>query len=196
MPKRIGLFGGTFDPVHLGHSSLVHSFLVSGYVDLVWILLTPHPPHKEHLNLSGYAHRISMLQLAFKNIDNVEILDIESKLPKPSYTYKTIEYLVKCNPSIKFMYCMGSDSLMNFHSWKYPESILDHVDLLVAQRPGFECASIKKMFLEKIQYIDHQPLDISSTKIKSLITGNKSVYGLVHADVENYINFNQLYILE
>ena len=97
MQRRIGLYGGTFDPVHLGHISLVRSFLNSGHIDLIWILLAPNPPHKEHSNITEYSHRKSMLQLAFSSFKNIEILDIETELPKPSFSYQTIEYLVRIN---------------------------------------------------------------------------------------------------
>lgn len=193
MQRRIGLYGGTFDPIHMGHISLVRSFLNSGHIDLIWILLTPYPPHKEYINITEYSHRKSMLQLAFSSFKNVEILDIETELPKPSFTYQTIEYLVRNNLNSSFLYCMGSDSLTNFHKWKHPKLILNYVDLLVAKRPGFEISSIDHTFLDQTTLIDHHPLDISSTKIKMSLKSNKSIKGLVQTDVENYIKTHHLY---
>ena len=193
MQRRIGLYGGTFDPVHKGHVSLVRSFLNSGHIDLIWILLTPDPPHKEHSNITDFSHRKSMLQLAFASFKNIEILDIEIELPKPSFTYQTVEYLVRKNQNTSFLYCMGSDSLTNLHKWKHPKLILNYVDLLVAKRPGFEITSIDQTFLDKTTLIDHHPLDISSTNIKMSLKSNKSIKGLVHTDVENYIKTHHLY---
>lgn len=193
MHKRIGLYGGTFDPVHLGHISLVRSFLNSGCIDLIWILLTPDPPHKDTSNISDYSHRKSMLQLAYKSFKKIELLDIETELPKPSFTYKTIEYLAKKYLNVSFLYCMGSDSLKNFHNWIHPEIILNYVNLLVAKRPGFEIKRIDERILSQTTLIDHHPLDISSTSIKKLIKRNKSIRGLVQPHVQNYIKTHQLY---
>ncbi len=194
MQKRIGLYGGTFDPVHTGHISLVHSFLESGFIDEIWVILTPFPPHKQDQNPTNYSHRFNMLHYAFELIEKVDILTIESELPKPSYTYRTIEYLKSEFPSHTFYYCLGGDSLVNFHTWKHPELILKHTELLVAGRRGEKYEDIDKSILEKSHFVEHELIDVSSTEIKSRISGNKSLEGLVDQKVESYIRTHQLYL--
>ena len=100
---RIGLFGGTFDPVHNGHISIVRSFLQSGYIDELWILLTPVPPHKLNKEHVSYEHRKEMLHLAFQDIDRVRISTIEQTLPKPSYTVQTVTHLAQKYPEDEFL---------------------------------------------------------------------------------------------
>jgi len=194
MLHRIGLFGGTFDPVHVGHRALVNSFLNSGKIDELWIILSPDPPHKADVNPTEFLHRFKMLHLAFDNFDKIQILSIENKLPKPSYTYRTIQFLRKKYPDQSFYYCMGEDSLANFHSWKKPETILKETDLLVAHRPGAEHKNVDEYTLRKSDFVDHVPIDISSTQIKAAITRNNSIAGLVDTKVETYIRTHKLYL--
>jgi nicotinate-nucleotide adenylyltransferase len=193
MHKKIGLYGGTFDPVHAGHTALVNSFLSTDLIDELWIILTPFPPHKLNTNPTTYTRRLDMLQLAFNSMNNVVIQTFENELPKPSYTYRTIEHLRLTYSDNHFYYCLGGDSLVNFHTWKHPDRIINEVDLLVAARPGFEGQSIDATILSKTYFVEHVPLDISSTDIKLRIAGNKSIEGLVDQDVESYIRTHKLY---
>ena len=193
MNKKIGLFGGTFDPVHTGHEELVKSFLLSGKLDELWILLTPFPPHKQHKNQASYSHRLNMLNYAFEDFENIKILTIENELPKPSYTYQSIQFLLTLHPDIQFYYCLGGDSLMNFHTWKNHGIILQYADLLVAEREGTINSNVDNKILKRSIFVDYTPINISSTGIKSLIYRNKSIKGLVHPKVSNYINHENLY---
>lgn len=194
MQKQIGLFGGTFDPVHAGHLALAQSFLNSGFIDELWIILTPFPPHKKEFSPSNYSHRLDMLEYVFKSMAHVKILTIENELPRPSYTFKTIEFLASKHSKHRFYYCLGGDSLINFYTWKNPEIILKHVNLLVASRPGSIYDEVDNWILEKSEFIEHEPIDVSSTEIKTRIAGNNSIEGLVHPEVESYIRSNNLYL--
>lgn len=91
--KRIGLFGGSFDPIHLGHIAILKSFLSSGYIDEVWVLVNPSPPHKHVLD-ANYSDRLSMVQMATKDINGCLISSIEEDLPTPNYSYKTIDFVI------------------------------------------------------------------------------------------------------
>ncbi len=193
MKSTIGLYGGSFDPVHTGHVSIAQSFLASGFINELWILLTPVSPHK-HNQPVGYNHRFEMLKLAFRDFKSVQILTIENELPKPSYTYKTIQHLRSNYPELEFKYCIGEDSLAGFDSWKHPELILKEVDLLVAKRPGNEKTEISTDIADKATFVDHTPIEISSTEIKLAIAGNKSIERLVDPKVESYIRTNKLYL--
>ena len=192
MCTRVGLYGGTFDPVHNGHISIAHSFLNSYLIDELWILLTPYPPHKVNTRKTGYSDRLNMLRLAF-NSSNIQIVTIENELPMPSYTYQTVEYLARKNSKIEFYYCLGGDSLTNFHTWKYPDKILQYVDLLIAERTGSKYSNVDELILSKSTFVDHTPINVSSTQIKSLLSKDESITHLVPPDVEKYIQNHQLY---
>lgn len=167
---RIGLFGGTFDPVHNGHLSIADSFLKSGKIDQLWVLLTPFPPHKAEDNQASYSTRLHMLQKAFEGKENVNILTIENELPKPSFSFNTIRHLKQINdPDFQFYFCIGEDNLAKFHTWKFHEKILDEADLLVAKRPGADHSQVKNYILESTTFVNHEPLEVSSSKIKELL---------------------------
>lgn len=193
MKKRIGLYGGTFDPVHVGHYSLANSFLNSGFIDSLWILLTPDPPHKPNMDFSSFEHRFAMLELAFQDLDQIHISTLEQELPKPSYTYRTIRHVKMKHPDVQFFYCMGEDSLVNFHTWKNPDEILEEVSLLIAERPNFDHSKLSKKLLDKCKFIPHSPIDVSSTQIRDRVSGNKSLQPLVDQRVESYIRTHHLY---
>lgn len=193
MPDRIGLLGGTFDPVHNGHLSIAESFVASGFIDQLWILLTPDPPHKTNQERTSFELRLAMLTLAFQGKDKVKVLTIENELPRPSYTYRTISYLKRLYPEKKYLLCFGGDSLQNFHSWKEYQTILAEVDLLVADRPGEDLSRIEPQILQKVTLVNHEVIEDSSTKVKKLISKGETVSHLVPSTVEKLIVEKGLY---
>ena len=191
---RIGLFGGTFDPVHNGHLSIAESFLNSGKIDRLWVLLTPFPPHKDDENHASYALRLEMLKVVFGEMDSVSILTIENELPKPSYSYNTIRHLIEVNnPDYEFFFCIGEDNLAKFHTWKFHEKILDQVGLLVANRPGSDYSKVKNYILEKTTFVNHEPLDISSSEVKEEIGNIDLIKKMLPEKVLDIIQKEALY---
>ncbi len=189
---KVGLFGGTFDPVHRGHISIAESFLNSGYIDELWILLTPFPPHKLKEKHVDYPNRLNMLKSAFAYL-NVKILTIENELPKPSYTYRTIQHLKSENPNTSFFFCMGEDSLEKFGTWKHYDLILNEADLLVAKRPDTNHEEVSKEILGKTVFVDHHPIDISSTEIRERIKEKDFIEKVLPDDVISLISKENLY---
>ncbi|MBO6793396.1 MAG: nicotinate (nicotinamide) nucleotide adenylyltransferase [Balneolaceae bacterium] len=193
MADRIGLLGGTFDPVHNGHVSIFRSFLNSDFIDELWILLTPDPPHKQGRNHSSYADRLNMLHLAVADIGNISVSTIENELPKPSFTIQTLRALKEKYSNKNFHYCIGGDSLSSFHLWKDYTSILQEVDLLVAERPDFNHSKISEDILKHTVTISHEPIRVSSTDIRERIKLGNSISDLVPQGVEDYILTKRLY---
>jgi len=189
--KRIGLFGGSFDPVHNGHIEAVNSFLESGLIDEIWILLTPAPPHKPDQKKTDFEHRYNMLRLAFQESENIKISEIEKDLPKPSYTLQTIQHLKTKNPDHTFFLCLGEDSLQYFHKWHKYHDILEECTLLVVDRPGSDHGDVDSYILEKSIFVDHKPMNISSTEIRR--GPNSATIMKLPDDVLNYIQKNNLY---
>lgn len=164
--KRVGIFGGTFDPVHTGHVALAHSFLNSGLIDSLLVTLTPDAPHKQGQDKTSFDDRLAMLSLAFGEIENAEVSTLERKLPSPSYTLQTLEYLQNSRPDTLFYLCMGEDSLVQFHKWYKYKEILKRTDLIVAERPGYHRDSVSDEILESVIIVDHHPVNASSTKVR------------------------------
>ncbi|MEX0720816.1 MAG: nicotinate (nicotinamide) nucleotide adenylyltransferase [Balneolaceae bacterium] len=193
MAKRIGLFGGTFDPVHKGHQSIAEAFLNSGFIDELWVLLTPYPPHKQTGNKASYEVRLEMLKAAFVGFKNLHIKTIENSLSKPSYSFFTIRYLKSQNPEYTFYFCMGEDSLAQFHQWKFYEEILNECALLVAERPGADHKDVEQKITEKTYFVEHTPLEVSSSHIKQKIKSGKPIDNDVPDSVSDIIEKEQLY---
>ena len=191
--KAIGVFGGTFDPVHNGHLSIAESFLRSDFIDELWVFLSPTPPHKEQDSIAGYTQRLKMLQAAFKPFNRVVISDLESRLPKPSYTVQTLSYLVDTNPENSFYICVGEDSFNTFTSWYHWEEILDHARLLVANRPSAQSNKLPEKLYKRAYFIDHKAIAISSTQIRKRMLEGLPIDELVPQPVADIIVKENLY---
>lgn len=193
MPARVGLFGGTFDPVHNGHISIAQAFLQSGLIDEIWVLLTPYPPHKSGADHTSYELRLKMLEAAFRNVEHVSINTIERKLPKPSYSIQTIQHLKEQFLENDYYFCMGEDSLSQFHTWKNYHQIIEECELLVAQRPGETHKNVVKEILQHTHFVNHEPLDISSSDIRDKVKAGKPVSDEVPKSVLKIIEKERLY---
>lgn len=204
--ERIGLFGGTFHPVHLGHRTIAESFLRSKLFDELWILVTPDPPHKpgQQAGMVSFPDRLAMTKRAFADLDRVWVSDLEAQLPSPHFTVHTIRSIREDFPNAKLFYCMGEDSFRSFSTWYLPEEILKEVTLVVAGRPleavdGRELANpvdnIQRMALEKAVFVDHNPVDISSSHIRTLLGkgSDEELERVLHPDVLSYIHEHRLY---
>lgn len=193
MRKRTGVFGGSFDPVHSGHVQLARSFLKSGLIHQLLILLTPDPPHKEKEAQTPYKNRLDMLKIAFSEMEQTIVSDLERELPAPSYTLQTIRHLQTQEPKTLYYLCMGGDSLVDFHRWYKYEEILKAVPLLVAERPGYSITDVDPGILESVVFVDHEPVEESSTEIRNKwISATDSEVNLPQR-VAAYIDDHNLY---
>lgn len=191
--KTIGIFGGTFDPVHNGHLSIAQSFLNSKIIDSLWVFLSPHPPHKKEKEVASYSHRFNMLKTAFEPIEQVVVSDLELQLPKPSYTVQTIAHLQQKYPDYSFYLCIGKDSLLTFTSWYRWREIISSCQLLVAERPTEPFDKIDPELVDSIQFVDHNSIAISSTEIRDKIKLNQPVGHLIPSSVAAIIKKENLY---
>ena len=192
-PKGIGLFSGSFDPVHNGHVAIAKSFLKSGYLSELWILLTPDPPHKSEKKLTDYDIRLSMLKAAFKSMDKIHLSSIENKLPNPSYTVRTLRYFYNQYIGRQFYLCLGEDSVKNFSKWQNWKEILSYCDLLAARRPSIENIELDEEIAKQTHFVPHEPIDISSTEIRQRVAEGKSITHFVPYTVEKIIHDENLY---
>lgn len=165
---KVGLFFGSFNPVHVGHMVLANYML--GFTDLekVWFVISPHNPHKSKASLLHERHRLQMVQIAVEDDNRIRASDVEFKLPQPSYTVHTLAYLKEKYPEHEFVLIMGADNLLGFHKWKNYEEILKHHELYVYPRqdsaPETELARNSR-----VKLIPAPRIEISSTMIRQAV---------------------------
>ncbi|MCC5933435.1 MAG: nicotinate (nicotinamide) nucleotide adenylyltransferase [Balneolales bacterium] len=193
-PKAIGLYGGTFDPVHSGHLAVIKSFLNSSDFAELWVLPSPLSPFKQGEAGTPYWHRAEMTRIAIRGIPKVKVCTIEETLPKPSYTIHTLEALCKQHPGYAFTVCIGADNLSAFSRWHRYRDILDMADLLVAARPEFSTEAVAPVVMRKVRFAEHEPLSCSSTKLRERLTQGE-IPAEIPADVYSYIREHNLYSL-
>lgn len=186
MGRRIGIFGGAFDPFHNGHLSVIKSVMNSGIVDECWVIPTYSAPHRSEAYYP-FRHRKIMAELAVENIPGVSVSSVEAHLSKPSYTWKTLEHFRSGEPDASFFLCLGEDSLGTFHSWMNAEQILEMCTLLVAERPGYDPVQISEEILDKTIFLDHTPVHLSSSEIKERAQNSKPDASVLPPTVYEYL---------
>ncbi|OQX96335.1 MAG: nicotinic acid mononucleotide adenylyltransferase [Bacteroidetes bacterium 4572_128] len=189
---KIGLYFGSFNPVHIGHMAIANYIVEYSDLKQIWFIPSPQNPFKKKENLLNYHHRYELLNLAIDdNFGIFKLSDIEFKMPQPSYTINTTRTLKEKYPNFEFSILMGSDNLQNFHKWKnYKEILKDH-NLYVYPRPNFPIENLE--FSEKIKIIKSPLMEISSTFIRKAIKNGKNVYYFLPHKVYKYIKKNAIY---
>lgn len=188
---RIGLYFGSFNPIHIGHLLIAKHVLNEKLVDQVWFIVSPQNPLKSTKGLLNEYQRYFMVQLAIEGELNMKASDIEFKLPRPSYTIDTMTYLVEKYPSHEYSLIIGSDSYLNLSKWKNSEVLCRNFNFIVYQRPGFIID--KQTIPSNMQVTDAPMLGISSTLIRTLIKENKSIRFMVPDNVCNELVQNGYY---
>lgn len=188
--ETVGILGGSFNPVHIGHM-MVASYLVEwGYVDKVWLTLSPLNPLKDGYELLPDIKRLQMLTIAARGAEKIDICDIELTMPRPSYTINTLDLLAERFPDTRFKLVIGSDNWRIFDQWREPQRILDNYGVLVYMRPGYPVNDDGTAGME----IVHAPMaDISSTMVREAIAKGRDMNYFLPAGVYQYIRENKLY---
>lgn len=181
---KIGLFFGSFNPVHVAHLIIANHILNETDIDKIWFVLSPQNPFKSQSNLLNEYHRLHMVKLAIENDNRIKASDIEFNLPKPSYTVTTLAYLKEKHPEHDFCIIMGSDSFQNLHKWKNSEVIIKDYDIYVYMRPDFE---ITNHLNTRLHIIDAPLLQLSATQIRQFVKEAKSIRYLVPENVREEI---------
>lgn len=193
--KRV-MFGGSFDPVHIGHVSLVKTLLLEQDVDIVTVVPAKCSPFKTDKKLCENQKRLEMCRRAFEGIPNVEISDMEFEMPSPSFTVSTLMELKKRFPGDSLGLLMGGDSVMGLCRWKEYDKILQMAEIFAAVREDADLNAIKKE-LERLfahyRIVNMPKLVISSTEIRSRLAKGMSCEKFLCPKVEKYITDNRLY---
>lgn len=190
---RIGIYSGSFNPVHVGHISLVEYIVKQNIVDQVWLIRSPQNPLKNNSSLLSDEHRAEMLRLATEGRQGLSISTIEDNLPKPNYTINTLRALQEQYPDEEFYLIIGADNWDIFDKWKDWDIIIRDFHLIVYPRPGYEYPEIDQESFPTVQVVDAPQFDLSSTEIRDLIKEGEPITGYVDEKVEEYIIANNLY---
>ncbi|MCM1032989.1 MAG: nicotinate (nicotinamide) nucleotide adenylyltransferase [Odoribacter sp.] len=186
----IGILGGSFNPVHVGHMILASYLAQWGYVDKVWLTLSPRNPLKDATTLIPDTKRLTMLNIALKGAELIDVCDLELTLPTPSYTIRTLDTLRDMYPGKQFKLIVGSDNWAIFNRWREGQRILDEYGVIVYPRPGYP---IGDTHIDGMAVAQAPLLDISSTMIRSAVSRGRDMEYFLPAGVYKYIIDHKLY---
>ncbi|TND08657.1 MAG: nicotinate-nucleotide adenylyltransferase [Bacteroidetes bacterium] len=176
---KIGLYFGSFNPVHVGHMIIANYMLAFAELDRLWFIVSPHNPLKTKSSLLADHHRLELVHRAIGDNNKMKASNIEFKLPQPSYTIHTLAYLSEKFPNDRFALIMGSDNLSTLHKWKNYEEILKQYEVLVYPRPESDGGPLKAH--PHVKMVNAPLVDISSTFIREAVKNKKDVrYYLPH----------------
>lgn len=164
---RIGLFFGSYNPVHKGHIEIANYFLNNSDLNEVWFVVSPQNPLKEDTELLHVNERLELVHAAIKDYKGLKCCEVELSLPKPSYTIDTLRELKSSHPENRFVIIMGTDNLESFHLWKSFEEILDNFEIYVYPRTGSSAGQFKSH--SSVTLIDSELLEVSATMIRDQI---------------------------
>ncbi len=198
---RIGIFGGTFDPVHMGHLILAEQCRDQAGLDEVWFLPSYHPPHKAAAAVTRFEPRCDMLELAVAGHPHFRIERIEKELPPPSYTAETLAELRRRHPGAEFFLLMGSDGLPDLPQWYEPRRVIELAGLVVVPRPGVMLWTADRLAKAlgistdavRLRYAACPMIEIASRELRRAVADGMSVRYLVPRAVEEYLRDRKLY---
>jgi nicotinate-nucleotide adenylyltransferase len=187
---NIGLYFGSFNPVHVGHLIIASHMVSNTSLNQVWFAVSPQNPFKPAASLLNEYQRLHMVNIAIEGETKLRASSVEFKLPKPSYTIDTLAYLAEKHPEHNFSIIMGSDGFQNIDKWKNYATLIKNHHIFIYKRPGF---TITQTFGADITIVDAPLLDISSTVIRNMIREKKSIRYLVPDVVKDEIEQNGYY---
>ncbi len=190
-PKNIGLFFGSFNPIHTGHMIIAEYMADRTDLKQIWFVVSPHNPLKARATLANDFDRLHMVQLAVEDNPKLRASNIEFSLPKPSYTIDTMAYLHEKYPEHSFSLIMGSDNLESIHKWKNYQVLLERYTIHIYKRPGTE--TIPAPEGSKVVFHDVPLMEISSTFIRKSLAEGHSVRYMVPDLVYQYLDSSRLY---
>jgi nicotinate-nucleotide adenylyltransferase len=190
---KIGLYFGTFNPIHVGHLIIANHTAEYSDLDQIWMVVTPHNPHKQKSTLLDDYHRLEMVHLATRDYPKIKPTDIEFKLPQPNYTVNTLAHLQEKYPTYSFSLIMGEDNLNSLHKWKNYEVILQNHEIYVY--PRLNSGEPQEQFSNhsKIHQVDAPIIELSSTFIRENIKNGKNVRALLPEHVWEFLDHNFFY---
>lgn len=197
---KIGIMGGTFNPIHLAHLQMAREAVIQAELDQVLFMPSKNPPHKRGENILSGEHRASMVRLAVEGEDRFVFSDYELRREGITYTAETLEQLQKQFPFNRYYFIMGGDSFFQLESWYQPQEIMKRAVILALSRDGIQqekmeqqAEKLRTWYQAEVRIIRMEPMDISSSMIRDRISRGLVIEELVPPKVAHYIRENQLY---
>ncbi|RKF04144.1 nicotinate-nucleotide adenylyltransferase [Tenacibaculum lutimaris] len=191
--KNIGLYFGTFNPIHIGHLIIANHMVEYSDLDEIWMVVTPHNPFKKKNSLLDNHHRLDMVYLATEEYEKIQPSDIEFRLPQPNYTINTLAHISEKHPNYTFSLIMGEDNLKSLHKWKNYEAILEDYNVYVYPRVSEGIVENQFKNHKKIHRVDAPIVEVSSTMIRNAIKEEKNCKPLLPFKVWKYIDEMNFY---
>ncbi|PZU82752.1 MAG: nicotinic acid mononucleotide adenylyltransferase [Chryseobacterium sp.] len=199
--KKIGLFFGSFNPIHIGHLILANYILENTDMKELWFVVSPQNPFKDKKSLLKDHNRLDMVQLAIKNYPKMRASNVEFSLPTPSYTIDTLTYLKEKHPDYSFSLIMGEDNLKSLHKWKNYELLLKNHQIIVYPRilgeekkdEVFESLRLTVAQHENIHQIEAPIIELSATEIRNMIKEGKNTRPMLPPEVFEYLDGSSFY---
>jgi len=190
---RIGIFGGSFDPIHIGHAVIAQHIIGSGAVDQLWLMVSPVNPLKvDKVRQVADTDRLRMVEMVSRNIDGVETSAFEFTMPRPSYTIDTLNALQEKFPDDEFYLVIGADNWEAFGKWRSSDEILARYHVLIYPRLG-HTVTIPDQLQERAQLVDAPIIELSSTAVRERLAAGLSIRYYVPDEVAQYIDNKELY---
>jgi nicotinate-nucleotide adenylyltransferase len=190
---KVGLYFGTFNPIHVGHLIIANHMAEHSDLEQIWMVVTPHNPLKQKNTLLDDYQRLHLVRLAIEDYPKIKPSDIEFKLPQPNYTVNTLAHLMEKYPQHEFSLIMGEDNLKSLHKWKNYEYILQHHDIYIYPRVSEEAENPTLKNHPNVHWIDAPIVEISSTFIRENIKNKKNIRPLLPHNVWEYVDHNNFY---
>lgn len=189
---KVGLFFGSFNPIHIGHLIIANTMVENTDLNEVWFVVSPHNPFKKSNSLLHEFDRYDMVQQAIYGNFKFKVSDVEFNMPRPSYTIDTLTYLKEKNPDKNFSLILGQDNLEQFRNWKNADAILQYYQLYIYPRPDAKPSDLINHY--NVKMAEAPLLDISATFIRKLVKEGKSIKYLVPEVVEDFIRDKKFYL--
>ncbi|GAL60777.1 nicotinate (nicotinamide) nucleotide adenylyltransferase [Algibacter lectus] len=190
---KIGLYFGSFNPIHIGHLVIANHIAEHSDLDQVWFVVTPHNPFKKKSSLLDNYQRLELVYRATKDYDKLKPSDIEFSLPQPNYTINTLVHLQEKYPNHEFSLIMGEDNLKSFHKWKNYDVILENHDIYVYPRISDNKVNTQFTGHKKIHVVNAPIMELSSTFIRNAIKTRKNVKPMLPENVWEYLDEMNFY---
>lgn len=189
--KHIGLFFGSFNPIHVGHLIIASHMVDYTDMDELWFVISPHNPLKKKASLLEDHHRLALVRIAVEDDPRLKASNAEFSLPQPSYTIHTLTHLKEQYPDYRFSLIMGEDNLQSFHKWKNYEQILEENNIFVYPRPDYNGEALKDH--PHVHFVDAPVMELSASLIRQGIKEKRNVRYMLSSEVYTYIEEMNFY---
>ena len=191
--RRVGIYSGSFNPIHAGHVALARYWVGHTDLDEVWLVVSPLNPFKKRQHLAPDSDRLEMARIALRNVDGVRVSDVEMHLPQPSYTIDTLRYLSSVYPQVQFVLLIGADNLEGLARWKESENLQQEYAIWVYPREGYSVDDLLEKYPQVRYMADFQTFDGCASDIRLALAQGRDTAGMLDAQVSDYIRRKGLY---